>query len=37
VHTKKYQLEERRRQLAAMLAQSMTEQDMPFQFNGISS
>ncbi|MGH9976247.1 MAG: Trp family transcriptional regulator [Nitrososphaeraceae archaeon] len=28
VHTKKYQLEERRRQVASMLAQSMTEQEI---------
>ncbi|MGH9985996.1 MAG: Trp family transcriptional regulator [Nitrososphaeraceae archaeon] len=28
MHTKKYQLEERRRQVASMLAQSMTEQEI---------
>jgi IS30 family transposase len=28
VHTKKFQLEERRRQVASMLAQSMTEQEI---------
>jgi DNA-binding NarL/FixJ family response regulator len=28
VHTKKFQLEERRRQVASMLAQAMTEQEI---------
>lgn len=28
VHTKRFQLEERRRQVASMLAQSMTEQEI---------
>ncbi|MGH9974327.1 MAG: HTH domain-containing protein, partial [Nitrososphaeraceae archaeon] len=28
VHTKRYQIEERRRQIASMLAQSMTEQEI---------
>jgi DNA-binding transcriptional ArsR family regulator len=31
VHTKKFQLEERRRQVASMLAQSMTETEIAFE------